>query len=48
MAICHAMISQAYTNYFNMSDKVLALGMLTTGTAMSHIQTLFSLPTIMH
>lgn len=40
-AICHAMISQAYANLFSMSDKVLAIGVVATGTTMSHMQTLF-------
>lgn len=35
------MISQAYANSFSMSDKVLAIGVVATGTTMSHMQTLF-------
>lgn len=42
-AICHTMIGQAFANSFSMFEKVLALGMIATGTTMSHMQTLFVL-----
>lgn len=37
------MISQAYANLFSMSDKVLVLGMVATGTTLSHMQIFFFL-----